>query len=715
MVQGLHECGPAETLSLSGLSEVEVGEVLQRTLVAPSSDLTPVVQAWSAEWLSQVHAWCRGNPLFLVAAMTEGLVLGGELPSMLRSSKQGMNTSMSAVQIAIRGRLDRLSMPALRLVEVAATMGRAADFELMQAVAVDLSRGEDASVSWLDALEELLRQQWLLDDEESDGYDFQHDRVREAVLAEMTWPRRQALHISIACQLGTREQPEHALMAEHEECAHRWSAAAELWLRAGMQAEALFAVQKAIAHYTKGLRLVEEHAIKTPSTLANDLLERRGLAHVWLSRAEEAAVDLRPAVHRAVSQHRTGRAVELLIELGMCYQRADHYALGAATLHQALDLARELNDANAIATAMWWLADIEWTLDNNRASHHWFRQVMSLCESATVRDDILIKAHHGLGEVAAFDSRPAEAQAHFARSLALACRTGDVRMRCENLTIIAWAHLGACGTGQYDVALDHCEQVVALVEQTGMTWYLGPTWVCQGAALAALGRFGAAIDCFQQALGVAQDLGMPRFEAMARTWLAECCLDSERPDLALEHARLARAIMDRTGVRFFSHHLHAVYAHALVRLGRLDDVPDLPQLLADARERWLGHAVLRALDCLTELRFREGDVVAAKRTAREWAAVARAHGVIEMRLRAVAWVSRLHAATSAGHRNLRRTEHLLRLATPLGCFSLTLSLRREVVRCWQGGADDFAHRDAVKALEASLAAAHPLLEAVSLA
>ncbi len=722
LVAELEQAGAFERMELPGLTRAEVGELL--LAARPGLGTFPGAgSAASPAWLDALHGWSRGNPLFLVSAMDEGLLDHDPLENTAGKATPLLplppHCLPERVQAVVRGRLARLSAPARRLLDAAAAAGRGASFELMVAVAVAVASdgpGTPADPMWLDALDELLRRRWLKEDEASDDdYAFLHDRLRDAVLADMTAARRHRLHAGVARHLGAQAVASHTLIAEHQEHAGQWDAAVQHRLLAGAQAEALFAVQEAIAHYSRGLALAEQHPGAVPPLRYSELLERRGLAHAWLSQVDLAAADLQPAVTRALARLHAGRAVELLTALGMCYQRADRYAQGADALHQALQLARELNDHKAAALAMWWLGDIDWSLDDNAAASVWFKQVMTLCESVGLDDEVRTKAHHGLGEVAVLDARPAEGLAQFWRSLALAQHHGDVRLMCENLIVIAWAHMGAAGTGRYDAAIDHCDQVSMLAEQADMPWYHPPALIGKGTALAALGRFGEALACFGPSLELARALGMARFEAMALTWLAECCLDAEQPALALAHATSARQLMDRTGTAFFSHTLRAVHAQALLRLGRTGDVSDLYAALHRARERRLGHVVLRTLDVLTEWHHARGETAAAHRCAREWGALARGRGVGEMRARALAWSARLRAERGRHASALKQVEQLLAGTLPIGRFSLRLSLHRLGEQCALaiGAGSAPHHAAAVRKLEQSMADAAPALGAFS--
>jgi tetratricopeptide (TPR) repeat protein/transcriptional regulator with XRE-family HTH domain len=703
MVADLDGRSRLERMALPALSRAELHELLQRLQAGtPGAELAQAALADHAVF-DALYAHCHGNPLFLDAALAQGFVPQLAATSAQTCSPQQRRALPVRLQSVMRERLGRLSEVARKLLDVAAVVGRGADFEQLHAVmdsymqragAQRARRGESRAPAnrtggapspamCLDALDELLLRQWLVVDAQTDDYTFAHDKVRESVLAEMSPARRAFLHAAVADCLASQEAPQHALIAEHEEQARRWTGALRHRLLAGTQAEQLFAVDEAISQYSKGLALAEQHPGAATSALASELLERRGLAHAWRSAVDQASADLRPAVDRALARDDTPRAIELLTTLGMTCQRADRYAQGSTALHDALNLARRTDDPRAAAVAMFWLGDIEWSLDHNAASSVWFQQVMGLCESARLADDVWVMAHHGLGEVAVMDARPAEGLAQLAQSLALARQRGDARLECENLIVIAWAHLGAHGTGQYGAALDHCEQVIALVQRADMPWYLAPGLIGRGAALCSLGRFQPGLECFAQAISISRDIGMMRFEAMARIWLAECCLDADEPGCALSHADCALRLMAQSGAAFFSHQLQAIRQQALIRLGRSAEVGDLAQDLTQARALWLGQAVLRTLDTQTEHFFRRGDLAGAQRSALEWADVALAHGVPEMHARAAAWSAEILARQGHHDAALSLADQLLAQPPATQRFSLGHALNRLAHRCAQ--------------------------------
>jgi DNA-binding CsgD family transcriptional regulator len=111
------------------------------------------------------------------------------------------------IRDAVRLRADGLSPAGRRALEAAAAAGTRFELDLVAAV------GEEAGLA------ELL-EQGLLVESEPRVASFRHDLAREAVYADVPWPRRRALHRSLAELLDARGA-EPGLVAAH------WVAAAE--------------------------------------------------------------------------------------------------------------------------------------------------------------------------------------------------------------------------------------------------------------------------------------------------------------------------------------------------------------------------------------------------------------------------------------------------------------------------------------------------------
>jgi ATP/maltotriose-dependent transcriptional regulator MalT len=255
--------GRAERLELDRLGRRELAELLAGILEEPAA---PAL-------VGEVLARSEGNPFFaeeLLAAHLEG----ARLPLALRD--------------LVLARVEALSEPAQRVLEVAAVAGTRVDHELLAAVV-----GQDAEqLVWL--LREAVTRHVLAVDEASGAYVFRHALVQEAIYDDLLPVQRGPLHAAYARALerhieqrGGAAVPGGGSAVEWGQLAYHWYAAHDLGqallasVRAGQAAESASALAEALGHYERALELWDQ----VPEAAASSPLDRGTL----LYRAAEAA------------------------------------------------------------------------------------------------------------------------------------------------------------------------------------------------------------------------------------------------------------------------------------------------------------------------------------------------------------------------------------------------------------------------------------------
>jgi tetratricopeptide (TPR) repeat protein len=155
----------------------------------------------------------------------------------------------------VRARLDPITGSARQVLAAASVLGRSFDLSLVQATA---GRSEEETV---DAIDELAERS-VISEVGSAGepvYDFTHEKIRAVVYDETSLARRRLLHGRAADFLTAPRSrtrlDDVSLAAYHSERAGRSEDAAELHVRAGDLARALFANAEAISHYERALAL----------------------------------------------------------------------------------------------------------------------------------------------------------------------------------------------------------------------------------------------------------------------------------------------------------------------------------------------------------------------------------------------------------------------------------------------------------------------------
>jgi DNA-binding CsgD family transcriptional regulator/tetratricopeptide (TPR) repeat protein len=192
-----------------------------------------------AATLERLYERSEGNAFFaeeLLAASG-----GGDLPASLRE--------------AMLAHLDRLPEPSRRLVGVIAAAGRRAHHRLVSAAA-GLTDGEQAA-----ALRAAVSAGVLVPHE--DAYEFRHALLREAAYAEVLPGERVPLHAALARRLEASPELAGADTTLAAELAYHWQAAGEreralsAAVRAGEEAERMYAHPEALRHFQRALELWE--------------------------------------------------------------------------------------------------------------------------------------------------------------------------------------------------------------------------------------------------------------------------------------------------------------------------------------------------------------------------------------------------------------------------------------------------------------------------
>src|SRR5512132_4137029 len=273
----LDRSGRAERLELGRLGRRDLAELLAGILHEPAP---PAL-------VGEILARAEGNPFFaeeLLAAHLEGT----RLPLALRD--------------LLLARVETLSEPAQRVLEVAAVAGTRVDHELLAAVV-----GQEPE-ELVGLLREAVGRHVLAVEEASGAYVFRHALVQEAIYDDLLPVQRGPLHAAYARALERRVEQRGAVSearsgtaVEWGQLAYHWYAAHDLGqallasVRAGQAAEAASALAEALGHYERALALWDQ----VPEAAARSPLDRGAV----LFRAAEAA-NLAGDDERAVSMAR---------------------------------------------------------------------------------------------------------------------------------------------------------------------------------------------------------------------------------------------------------------------------------------------------------------------------------------------------------------------------------------------------------------------------
>lgn len=284
----LHEDQLIE-LELSALSEDETA-LLADQLLGP--DVAVGLRA-------RIYAESEGHPLYVVEIARGGLLTLDRSPN----DDTSISRLPPRIQAVIASRLAQLSEPATEALEVAATIGRAFTFQVLEQ-ASDLE--EAALVRALDELwqRQIVREQGL------DAYDFGHDRIRDAAYARIGPLRRRLLHRRVAQALerlrATDLDTVSARIGAHYEAAGQAPRAIEWYERAAQVARRVSANAEALRHLTRAISLIgqlpaslerDREELRLQMALAPPAVASRGYASGEFAAALERARVLAATVH----------------------------------------------------------------------------------------------------------------------------------------------------------------------------------------------------------------------------------------------------------------------------------------------------------------------------------------------------------------------------------------------------------------------------------
>jgi len=241
---------------------------LERSRLAERLELSRLPCEALARWMAgasdslvaRIHHQTEGNPFFtletLRALFEEGRtrLVGGRWVEEAALSGLPIPTS---VRQTIQLRLERLSPPARKAGAIAAVIGRAFDFDLLERA---WGQGEEAT---LEALDELLRRRLVREGHgpSSRDYEFDHHLVQEVIYQGLHYRRRRRLHrlVGEAMERLYADQPGVAgELAHHFQQAREWARALPYLLQAGDRARGLYAYREAIDYYQQALEFLKK-------------------------------------------------------------------------------------------------------------------------------------------------------------------------------------------------------------------------------------------------------------------------------------------------------------------------------------------------------------------------------------------------------------------------------------------------------------------------
>jgi DNA-binding CsgD family transcriptional regulator len=408
--------------------------------VETAAQLTGILGAApAAELAHSVFARSEGNPFF-----TE------ELLAVERSGSRGLPATLRDL---LRGRVQALPEQAQRVLEVVAVAGRRVPHRLLAAVADLDDRQLDG------ALRAAVAGQLLMTRPGEDGYDVRHALVREVVDADLLPGERTRLHTALAHTvvdlLGAGEpgwSGSAAEVAVHWYRAGNLPNALEWSVRAGVEADAIYAYAEAFHHYGRALDLWDR---------VGDAETRAGMDRVEVLERAARVADASRDVSRALvlidlALQEVDPAVDP-VRAGLLHERRGVYLMATRDLQARFEA----------------LAEAVRLVPANPPSKERARVLASFAEALVLA------------------SRTEQARAASEEAVAIARRLGAELELGRALVALGGAQ---AGSGSFQAAVVSLREACRLAEQHTDLDTLGRAWGWLGDSLMQAGRLEAAVE-----------------------------------------------------------------------------------------------------------------------------------------------------------------------------------------------------------------------------
>ena len=387
----------------------------------------------STSWTARLYQESEGLP-FLITAYLEAYFTATQ------SDTEHWDLPTSARDL-FATRLARTSETARQLLQAAAVIGRAFDYDLLQTVS---GRSQEECLL---ALEELIAQFFLSEQVGDALYDYHHHKLRELVYAEMSLVRRRLLHRRVAQNLSTRHQLGTAVAAQiasHYEQAGLESEATHYYQQAGDYAQTLFAHHEALTHYQSAI------ALGHPQTA--DLHQACGDAYLRLGQYTAALTSYQRAATLCPSQE----LPRIEQKIGQIHYRRGEWSLAEHHFEQAAAQWEETANPSDLARLY-----IDWSTTAIRAGQSDQAQQYALQAQSHAHDPLTqAYTYNILGILARHQGDMVTATDHFEQSLQLAKMHDFLAVQIAALNNLALVEMSAsrplAARGLLQTALTHC-------------------------------------------------------------------------------------------------------------------------------------------------------------------------------------------------------------------------------------------------------------------
>ena len=512
----------------------------------------------------------------------------------------------------LTSRVDRVK--GRKLLQLAATLGRKFDFELLLAVSAMDEEALSRELRHLVAAELLYQKGTVL---QNATFEFKHSLIRDAAYALLTKAERETYHKRVGHLLEERfpemSKAHPEIVAHHYSQARSYEKAIGYWYEAGKELAARAAHSEAVGHLKQGLRQIphiddpllrSRMELDLQIALGNSLRATKG----W------SIEEVKHAYTRALQLSRESGFAEHTFPalFGLWAWNFVHAALGEAhSLAEHLLEAVKTSD-NRIHRALAHEA-LGFTLFAHGkfdGAHAELERGLGMCEAGEAAGYVDPSAQDPRVHIRAYDGMalwflgyPDRAVQICAEALRISQHPySEALARTISLRVHQFRGEPAAVVGQADAA-------IALCEEHEFVHYLAMSLILRGWASAQQGEFEKGIAEMQDGLEKVRSTGGLLYETYSLGLLAEVCLKNERYGQAFDFLEQAHIGLEEEGcVRFYAAEIYRLLGEAY-RLSQQDDQAErcFSKGLKLAREQKARSLELRLCTSMHDLHAANGD------------------------------------------------------------------------------------------------------------
>ena len=533
--------GMLRRIELRGMNAEECADLVRRALGMPHP--APHFSARLAEATG-------GNPFFIL----ETLRALYEQGTLARDARGVWHTPWDApgadyhelvlpdeLRQAIDKRLSDLPAPARATLAAAAVLGQ-------NFTPTTLARMADGATP----SPELLRRQFLVED--SAGYRFSHDSLREVVYSELDESTRRSLHLRAAEVLEQEHYDRVEALAQHLYLAGAWNKAIPHLIQAGDHARALYAYRDAQRNYDQALEAYERSPRAAISVrVAWDIQLKRATVATQLSEypaalaSYEALLELIAADEHAIDAAtrfgaRRSAQIQALNGLAYVYGLINDYTQARAINQRAMALAAESPRLQDRGDTFYQAGQIGYHMNSFDEALDYLKRAYELYEAVDAQHDQarclellawILRRQAGVTD---------QVVTHLQQALEIYRALGDDYRERHCRVSLANVHLLR---GAFDDVLQECAAVLPFFRATDARYTIAECQYLRGVALYTIGQLPEALQALDETVAICLELGITAAVEVNLLYRGQVLRALERYDEGLRDLEAASATDDR--------------------------------------------------------------------------------------------------------------------------------------------------------------------------